>query len=53
VIIYVDMNGFQCDRKMCNVMDIEPLDKRLESFGVHGYFGSARYQALAEVGSPA
>ena len=33
VIIYVDVNGFQCDGKMCNVMDIEPLDKRLEAFG--------------------
>ncbi len=33
VIIYVDVNGFQCDGKMCNVMDIEPLDKRIESFG--------------------
>jgi transketolase len=29
----VDVNGFQCDGKMCNVIDIEPLDKRLESFG--------------------
>jgi transketolase len=33
VIIYVDVNGFQCDGKMCMVMDIEPLDRRLESFG--------------------
>ena len=33
IIIYVDVNGFQCDGKMCNVMDIEPLDKRLEAFG--------------------
>ncbi len=33
VIIYVDVNGFQCDGKMCTVMDIEPLDKRLEAFG--------------------
>ncbi len=33
VIIYVDVNGFQCDGKMKNVMDIEPLDKRLASFG--------------------
>jgi len=33
VIIFVDVNGFQCDGKMCAVMDIEPLDKRLESFG--------------------
>ncbi len=33
VVIYVDVNGFQCDGKMCSVMDIEPLDKRLEAFG--------------------
>jgi transketolase len=33
VIIYVDVNGFQCDGKMCTVMDIEPLDKRLAAFG--------------------
>jgi transketolase len=33
MIVYVDVNGFQCDGKMCNVMDIEPLDKRLEAFG--------------------
>ncbi len=33
VIIYVDVNGFQCDGKMSAVMNIEPLDKRLESFG--------------------
>jgi transketolase len=32
-VIYVDVNGFQCDGKMCNVMDIEPLDKKLEAFG--------------------
>jgi transketolase len=33
VFIYVDVNGFQCDGKMCTVMDIEPLDKRIEAFG--------------------
>lgn len=33
VIIYVDVNGYQCDGKMSNVMNIEPLDKRIESFG--------------------
>jgi transketolase len=33
VIIYVDVNGFQCDGKMCTVMDVEPLDKRIEAFG--------------------
>lgn len=31
--IYVDVNGQQCDGKMDDVMDIEPLDKRLEAFG--------------------
>ncbi len=34
VVIYVDVNGFQCDGKMCTVMDVEPLDRRLESFGM-------------------
>lgn len=33
VLIYVDVNGFQCDGAMTKVMNIEPLDKRLESFG--------------------
>jgi transketolase len=33
VVIYVDVNGFQCDGRMANVMNIEPLDKRLASFG--------------------
>jgi transketolase len=33
MLIYVDMNGFQCDGKRDTVMQIEPFDKRLESFG--------------------
>jgi transketolase len=33
VVIYVDVNGFQCDGAMGKVMNIEPLDKRLVSFG--------------------
>ncbi|MFZ5986161.1 MAG: transketolase [Bacillota bacterium] len=33
MIAYVDVNGYQCDGKMTNVMNIEPFDKRLESFG--------------------
>jgi transketolase len=52
MIIYVDVNGFQCDGKMCTVMDIEPLDKRLASFGarvcrVNGH----DIKSLAEAGS--
>jgi transketolase len=31
--LYVDMNGQQCDGKVETVMTIEPLDRRLESFG--------------------
>jgi transketolase len=32
--IYVDVNGQQCDGKMEDVMNIEPLQTRLEAFGV-------------------
>ncbi len=31
--LYVDVNGFQCDGKMSDVMNVEPLDKRLTAFG--------------------
>ena len=31
--IYVDVNGQQCDGKMSDVMNIEPLRTRLEAFG--------------------
>ncbi len=52
VIIYVDVNGFQCDGKMCNVMDIEPLDKRLESFGARVFrMNGHDIKLLAEAGS--
>lgn len=52
VIIYVDVNGFQCDGKMCNVMDIEPLDKRLGSFGARVFrMNGHDIKLLAEVGS--
>jgi transketolase len=52
VIIYVDVNGFQCDGKMCTVMDIEPLDKRLESFGARVFrINGHDIKQLAEAGS--
>jgi transketolase len=51
VMIYVDVNGFQCDGKMCNVMDIEPLDKRLEAFGARVFRVNGHdIKRLAEVG---
>jgi transketolase len=31
--VYVDVNGQQCDGRMAEVMNIEPLAARLESFG--------------------
>lgn len=31
--IYVDVNGYQVDGKTCDVMNIEPLEKRFEAFG--------------------
>ena len=51
VLIYVDVNGFQCDGKMCNVMDIEPLDKRLEAFGARVFRVNGHdIRRLAEIG---
>lgn len=35
--IYVDVNGQQCDGTVESVMNIEPLDKRLKSFGMRVY----------------
>jgi transketolase len=37
VLIYVDINGYQCDGKMTDVMNIEPLHKRLEAFGIRTF----------------
>ncbi len=52
ILIYVDVNGFQCDGKMCTVMDIEPLDKRLESFGARVFrINGHDSKRIAEVGS--
>jgi transketolase len=31
--IYVDVNGHQCDGRMDQTMNVEPLDKRVEAFG--------------------
>ncbi|MDR1930462.1 MAG: hypothetical protein LBQ44_07520 [Treponema sp.] len=33
ILAYVDVNGFQCDGKRDSVMELEPFDRRLESFG--------------------
>src|SRR5512136_813788 len=52
VIIYVDVNGFQCDGKMCNVMDVEPLDRRLDAFGCRVFRVNGHdIRRLADAGS--
>ena len=52
VVIYVDVNGFQCDGKMCNVMDVEPLHHRLEAFGCRVFrMNGHDIRKLADVGS--
>lgn len=37
ILIFVDVNGYQCDGRMIDVMNIEPLDKRLETFGIRTF----------------
>lgn len=37
ILIYVDINGYQCDGRMTEVMNIEPLHKRLEAFGIRTF----------------
>jgi len=37
ILIYVDVNGQQCDGKMEDVMKIEPLKDRLEAFGARTF----------------
>jgi transketolase len=52
VIIFVDVNGFQCDGKMCEVMDVEPLDKRIEAFGARVFRVNGHdIKRLADAGS--
>jgi len=52
VLIYVDVNGYQCDGKMYSVMNIEPLDKRLEAFGARVFrLNGHDIDRLAEAGS--
>ena len=59
MFIYIDMNGYQCDGKMTDVMNIEPFDKRLEAFGArvfridgHDIDAIARLGALESDGRP-
>ena len=51
MIIYVDVNGYQCDGKMENVMNIEPAGSRLEAFGARVF--RARGNDFEELAAPA
>lgn len=52
ILAYVDVNGYQCDGKMTSVMNIEPFDKRLESFGARVFrIDGHNIEALAALGS--
>ena len=33
MVVYVDINGYQCDGPTCHVMKIEPLEERCAAFG--------------------
>jgi transketolase len=37
MLIYVDVNGCQCDGPVSTVMNLEPFDKRLKAFGARVY----------------
>ena len=37
MLIFVDVNGYQCDGPVQTVMNLEPFDKRLEAFGARVY----------------
>lgn len=51
MLVYVDMNGYQCDGKVETVMNIEPFDKRLEAFGVRVFrINGHDVNALAALG---
>jgi len=51
MLAYVDINGYQCDGKMSTVMNIEPFDQRLESFGARVYrINGHDVAALTELG---
>ncbi|MEW6215908.1 MAG: 1-deoxy-D-xylulose-5-phosphate synthase N-terminal domain-containing protein, partial [Nitrospirota bacterium] len=52
ILVYVDVNGCQCDGIMTSVMNIEPLEKRLEAFGMRVFRVDGHdVDALAEWGN--
>ncbi|KMT22447.1 transketolase [Clostridium cylindrosporum] len=59
ILVYVDINGYQCDGPTESVMSIEPFDKRLESFGIrvfrvdgHNIEALVKYSEIPSDGRP-
>lgn len=59
ILVYVDVNGYQCDGPTNNVMGIEPFDKRIESFGIrvfrvdgHNIEALVKYSEIPSDGRP-
>lgn len=51
MLLYVDINGYQCDGRVADVMNLEPLDKRLEAFGARVFrIDGHNAEALAALG---
>lgn len=51
MLIYVDVNGYQCDGKMTSVMNLEPFHDRLTAFGARVYrIDGHDLSKLAELG---
>jgi transketolase len=52
MLIYVDVNGYQCDGAMTDVMNIEPFDQRLKAFGAKVYrIDGHNIEKIAETGT--
>lgn len=51
MLIYVDVNGCQCDGPVSTVMNLDPFDKRLEAFGARVFRVDGHdIEKLAELG---
>lgn len=60
MLMFVDVNGYQCDGKMTGVMNLEPFDDRLRAFGArvervdgHDMEALVRLGGLKPDGAPA
>lgn len=51
ILAFIDVNGYQCDGKMTTVMDIEPFEERIRSFGARVFrIDGHDIDKIAEIG---